>query len=464
MSIDHKKKILHLYWKAGFGLSPSEYAVKSNWSIEEAVADIFSEAKNPSSFGKVKPMFQSREEMRSLSDEEKKELQQMNRNTNTKLTTDWLMRMGNPAHSCLVEKMSLFWHGHFACESKLPHLNVKQHNTIRKHALGNFRDLVMAISKDPAMILYLNNQQNRKEKPNENYARELMELFTLGIGNYTEKDIKEAARAFTGWTTNFKGEFTFRKFLHDYGVKTFMGYTGQFAGEDIVDIILQQKQVSRFIAGKVFRFFVNDTINEDHVDEIAGVFLDSGYNIEVMMKHIFLSDWFYEAENIGSKIKSPSELLAGMIRVLGVKFSEHRNLLFAQKLLGQVLLNPPNVAGWPGGKAWIDNSTLMVRLNLAGWLFDGAEVNIRLKDQAEMASYNLKNRKINASMDIKPLIDQFLSLPYDEIYPALETYLIQPEIKIDRKEVERFTSRKSKEEYVATLALRFLSLPEYQVC
>ena len=464
MPTDHKKKILHLYWKAGFGLSPKEYTKKLDQSLDSAVADLFNKAADPPPFGRVKPMFQSRQEFMQLSEEERMKAQEMNRNTNAKLTTSWLERMGDPNYSCFMEKMALFWHGHFACESKMPHLNVKQQNTIRKHALGNFRDLVIAIARDPSMILYLNNQQNRKEKPNENFARELMELFTLGIGNYTEQDIKEAARAFTGWTTNLKGEFVFRKFWHDYGKKSFMGYSGFFGGEDIIDIILQQKQTATFIAGKVYKFFVNDQIDQRRVEEIAEVFYGSDYDISKMMRHILTSEWFYSDENIGSKIKSPAELIAGMIRLLGVDFKEFRQLIFAQRLLGQVLLNPPNVAGWPGGKAWIDNSTLMVRLNLAGWLFDGAEINLKTKGMAEMNSYDLRNRKVEVEINIKPLIDTFMNVPEQDIYREMKTLFIQPTVKLDKREIEKFTSKRTKSEYITTLALRLMSLPEYQVC
>ncbi|MEM7102541.1 MAG: DUF1800 domain-containing protein [Bacteroidota bacterium] len=464
MIISPQLKIQHLFWRAGFGLSPKEFSIYHDWSIDKTVDHLMKASVNPEPFGQVKPAFQTREELRRLSEEEKKQLQKMNRNTLGKLSVSWLERMGDPNRPALIEKMTLFWHDHFASDSKLPHFSVKQQNTIRKHALGNFRDLVLAIAKDPMMIQYLNNQQNKKQRPNENFARELMELFTIGIGNYTENDIKEAARAFTGWTTNLRGEFVFRSNWHDYGLKTFMGKSGRFDGDQIIDIILERKETAQYIAGKIYRFFVNEKIDVSRVNDLADRFYRSNYDIGQLMAYIFKSDWFYSSENIGSKIKSPAELIGGMIRTLGLEFEDFRSLLFTQRALGQVLLKPPNVAGWPGGKAWIDNATLMVRLNLAGWLFDSTEVNFKLKEAPEMRSYNLKNRKIKATIDIEPIINAFSGYPENVLFAKLSGYLLQSGLVADASKLERFVSDESKEKFIASLVLRLMSLPEYQMC
>lgn len=464
MALSEIKKIQHLNWRAGFGLAPEEYREKKNQSLEKAVDELFRGAENPAPLADIQLPFKTRVEIQALSEEEKEELQKMARNTNSGLTIEWQQRMGNPRYSAFLEKMTLFWHGHFACESKLPHFNVRQQNTLRTHALGNFGDLLLAIAKDPAMIQYLNNQQNRKEKPNENFARELMELFTIGIGNYSEKDVKEAARAFTGWTSNLKGEFIFRPGWHDYGNKTFMGESGNFNGDDIIDILLRKEETAAFISRKIYRFFVNENVNEKHLAELTELFYNSNYNIGKTMRYLFLSDWFYQPENVGTKIKSPVELIGGMIRTLGLEFDDPRAIMFVQKALGQVLLHPPNVAGWPGGKAWIDNSTLMVRLNLAGWLFKDAEVNFQIKEDAEERQFNLRNRRIKASLDVEPLIEMFSAYPEKEIYDRLTDYLLLSPPRSDESTISRFATKENKGAFTTSLLYLIMTMPEYQMC
>jgi uncharacterized protein (DUF1800 family) len=180
-------------------------------------------------------------------------------------------------------------------------------HVIRQNALGSFRTLLHGVSKSAAMLKFLNAQQNRKDHPNENFAREVMELFTLGRGNYTENDIKEAARAFTGWSANLQGDFVFRRFQHDNGSKTVLGKTGNFTGEDVLDILLEKKGTAAYITQKIYRFFVNEAVDKEKADWLSARFYQSDYNIGQLMKDIFTSDWFYEAKNIGTRIKSPIE-------------------------------------------------------------------------------------------------------------------------------------------------------------
>ncbi|WP_291724783.1 DUF1800 domain-containing protein, partial [Bernardetia sp.] len=357
------KKIQHLYWRAEFGISSKDIQ-NTPKNVKTAIEQIFERAKPVYSLSSDFDM-PSLSTMKNMSGKEKKELRKKGRQSVREINVEWIKQMAHPKKGTLREKMAFFWHGHFACELKNPVLATQQINTIKKHALGNFKDLVLAITKDAAMILYLNNQQNRKRSPNENFARELMELFTIGRGNYTENDIKEAARAFTGWSANrLTGEFQFKKWAHDEENKTFMGKTGNFDGTDIIDIILSKKQTARYIASKIYTFFVNETTkNQKHIEELATVFFDSNYDIEKLMKYLFSQDWFYEEEHIGSKIKSPVEFLVGMMRTLHLNFESQDGILFTQKALGQILFRPPNVAGWQGGKNWIDNATLLVRLN-----------------------------------------------------------------------------------------------------
>ncbi|MEM9679785.1 MAG: DUF1800 family protein, partial [Bacteroidota bacterium] len=254
----------------------------------------------------------------------------------------WIQRLMS-TEANLRERMTLFWTNHFVCkESRATYVQQYNH-TLRVNALGHFGDFVKAISKEPAMIKYLNSNQNRKSKPNENFARELMELFMLGEGQYTEKDIKESARAFTGYNHNFEGDFLLRRLLHDYGEKTFFGQTGNFDGDDIIDIILEEKQCAIFICTKIYKYFVNPEINLSHINEMVSVFYPN-YNIESLMRFVFMSDWFYDSKNIGVKIKSPIDYIVGISKVVPFAFKEKADAIKVQHVLGQTLLKPPNVA------------------------------------------------------------------------------------------------------------------------
>src|SRR5690606_1773058 len=244
--------------------------------------------------------------------------------------------------------------------------------------------LLKEVSRSASMLYFLNNQQNRKGRPNENFAREVMELFTLGRGNYTEKDIKEAARAFTGWTATRNGEFAFRKNYHDTGEKTVLGKTGNFDGEDVLDMILENRQTANIITRKIYAFFANEHGEHAVADHVADQFYRSGYNIGRLMESIFTSDWFYKPENIGARIKSPTELLVGIQRLLPMKLNNDNSLSNMQRVLGQRLLYPPNVAGWPGGRNWIDSSTLMMRLRIPQMFYDKDEFNITPKQDDDV--------------------------------------------------------------------------------
>ncbi|MEM9819648.1 MAG: DUF1800 domain-containing protein, partial [Bacteroidota bacterium] len=346
----HQQKVQHLYWRAGFGQSPAEWKAQENQSLSTIIHQLFTAAQNARELPTSTSLISR--EMAAMNESSKKEKRKQARRAVLRLNQEWIERMANPSHPVLLEKMTLFWHGHFACITRQPHLAGQQLQTIRQHALGNFKDLVLAMAKDVSMIRFLNNQQNKKRKPNENFARELMELFTIGRGNYTEQDIKAAARAFTGWSSNLRGEYKFKRRQHDYGSKTFMGKTGNFGGEDIIDILLERRETAQFISRKVYRYFVNEKVDERRVSALAAQFYQSNYNITALMKQIFSSDWFYAPENVGVKIKSPIELLVGMMRSLNVQFAQAKGMLFVQKALGQILFRPPNVAGWPGGKSW----------------------------------------------------------------------------------------------------------------
>ena len=266
----------------------------------------------------------------------------------------------------LEEKMTLFWHDHFAT-SEVKVRDVRkmhlQNRTLRKHATADFQSLVLAVMRDPAMLVYLDNRENVKENPNENFGRELLELFTMGVGNYTEQDIREASRAFTGWTNDVL-DFHFDAELHDDGPKMFLGHEGHLGGEDVLDVILGQPATARFIAGKVYRYLVREDLEPALQAELGRHLRESGYELKALLRKILSSRDFYSAPSVATQIKSPVQLVVSTYRKLGVRKAPtvpDMNSLTGR--LGQQLLYPPNVAGWAGGRTWITPATLLERGN-----------------------------------------------------------------------------------------------------
>lgn len=458
------QSIKHLHWRAGFGLSPDEWQERENWDVQRAVDRLFVEAQADTSMPALEVVANAPVETETMNREDQEERRKEERQRVAQINADWLQRMGSPDSSALRERMTLFWHGHFACRIVLGKLAANYLNSIRTNALGNFRDLVLAVAQDPAMIRYLNNQQNRKQKPNENFARELLELFTIGRGNYTENDIKEAARAFTGWSSDLAGDYVFRPFQHDFGAKTFFGKTGAFNGEDIIDLILEKRETARFIAGKAYCYFVNDRPDHAIIEELADVFYRSSYDITTLMRSIFESDWFYREQNIGVKIKSPVELMAGMIRSLRVAFEQPLAPLMVEKTLGQTLFDPPNVAGWPGGKSWIDNATLMFRLNLAGYLYGASEIDMRERIDLKSADRPQNARRLAATLNLHPLGQLVRGDDPQVAFEALSGYFLQVRPGAGYPAISPFVSKKDRDSFIKTLSLRLMSLPEYQMC
>jgi uncharacterized protein (DUF1800 family) len=302
-----------------------------------------------------------------------------------------------------------------------------------------------------------------------------MELFTLGRGNYSEIDVKEAARAFTGWGFNLRGEFVFRRFQHDNGSKTILGRTGNFDGDDVLNILLEQKPLAKFITRKAYRFFVNDTIDGHHVEWLAGRFYQSGYDISALMNDIFSSDWFYEQKNIGCIIKSPVALLAGMNRMLPADFENEAVLLQMQRALGQVLFYPPNVAGWPGGTSWIDSSALMLRLRLPQFIAGSEVFSIQNKSDDDqqmgrmetMVNNQFANmqKRFKSNVNWPKFIQQFDSVPRQHLYDVLEAVLLQPPPdSVNRASVDRVANASTRESYISSVAVALMSTPEYQLC
>src|SRR3984893_15095120 len=286
----------------------------------------------------------------------------------------WLERMMNgPAP--LLEKMTLFWHGHFATSVQKVrdgYFMWLQNDTLRRNALGNFGGLVKKISRDPAMMIYLDLQQSRKEHPNENWARELMELFTVGIGNYSEQDIREAARAFTGYRVDMTTQqFRFAPAPHDRTYKIFMGRTGALSGDDVIDVLISRPVCAQFIGKKLWRFFVEDDPPPKIVELVAQRIRAHNFEIRPVLVEIFSSEEFYSERAMSGQIKSPTEYVVQTAKLLEAPLPSALVAQNAMRQMGQTLFAPPNVKGWDGGKAWISTSTLMFRFNFANYLING---------------------------------------------------------------------------------------------
>ena len=300
----------------------------------------------------------------------------------------WANRMFSTRRP-LEEKLTLFWHGHFATgENKVRdyRMMVRQNEMLRARASGAFRDLLVGILKDPAMLVYLDNGENVKKHPNENFGRELLELFTMGVGNYTERDVREAARAFTGWTNDVLA-FRFDADQHDFGQKTFLGRTGTFDGEDIIDAILAQPVTAEFVAAKIYRFFVRDEIAGPVKADLGRTYRDSGYQMKPLLKRILLSKDFYSPPAFATQIKSPVHLVVSTYRKMSLgQVPTIPDFGRMTSGLGQSLFDPPNVAGWAGGRTWITPSTLLNRGNLfRGVLFPDVK-GFRPPDRAMSAT------------------------------------------------------------------------------
>jgi uncharacterized protein (DUF1800 family) len=386
---------------------------------------------------------------------------QQERKEEKDLNLAWLNRMMN-TDAVLQEKMTLFWHNHFACRTKNAGFAQQLNNIHRTNALGSFKTMLFQVAESPAMLQFLNNQQNQKNHPNENFAREVMELFTLGRGNYTETDIKESARSFTGYGFNKDGEFLVRPFFHDNGQKTFMGKTGNFTGEDILNMLLAKKETARFISNKLYKYLVNETPDPVQVNAMADVFYNSNYEIKPLLEFVFTSDWFYNEKNVGNLVKSPVELLVGLSRQFYIGYDRPEVLLQFEKVLGQVLFYPPNVAGWPGGRNWIDSSSLMYRLKIPSTLLNGGLIDFEGKadpeDEAYLATVRNLQPEINMKVQAQANWDKFFQfMPKDATKVTVAQFLLEP---APGKALMTCIAQSSD---IKDAAVQIVSSPEYQL-
>ena len=452
--------IQHLYNRVGFGITPKQVEMVSSKSKKEIVDTLFDTSKKATPL-KVDISFMDNYTLADLKDiKKRREFQKLSRKKVLDYNFAWLKRLSNPTE-LLREKMMLFWANHFVCESKNILFAQQYNNALRENALENFGDFVKIIAKEPAMLAYLNNKQNKKGSPNENFSRELMELFTLGQDQYSQKDIAEAARAFTGYNNNFRGNFVFNSNQHDESEKTVFGKSGNFNGEDIVDLILEKKHCAKFICEKIYMYFVNDRLNKNHVAEMTTVFYNN-YNIEKLMRFVLTSDWFYADDNLSSKIKSPVEFLIGLNTIVPYQIEQPKKAILLQKLLGQVLLYPPNVAGWKTGKYWIDSNTIVTRLRLPSVLLNNAQITYSDKGDEEAMITNFSEKKLQRKTFVKAKIDweSFDKNFEKSSHQDLITEILGSKINKGTHVLLKQNQNVSKRDFCVQL----LSLPEYQLC
>ena len=385
----------------------------------------------------------------------------------------WLARMIETPRP-LEERMTLFFHGHFATGYRAiedSYHMFQQNQLFRRHAVGNFKELTHRIIRDPAMLEYLNNNQNRRQSPNENLARELMELFTLGEGNaYTEDDIKEAARALTGYTFQddaFVGldSQTFRR-MHDTGVKRILGRSGRFNGDDLVDLIFSKRTVSEHICLKLYRYFVHDLPNgpdesrKAFIVRLAREFRDARYELKPVLRTLFRSEHFYDPSNVGAQIKSPAQLTVQAIRSLRTPTRDLQLLLSGLEMMGQTLFQPPSVEGWEGGRSWINTSTLFVRQNVLVYLLTGhkPETPLGARDGETYDASHLVEHLAAEGTTSDPTEAATYLLRF-----CLATEPLPKRVEAIRSFIDDCGGRLTNDVVVGALSL-ITAMPEYQLC
>jgi uncharacterized protein (DUF1800 family) len=480
-------KAAHLLNRAGFGGSPEHIENLADLGLEPAVTSLLDYEKIPDAtlnpdWAKPNPeeIRKYREAQRTGTPEQKKlaqrEQQQLFQRRMMELRGWWLQRMATGPRP-LQEKMTLFWHGHFATsieKVRNPYYMWRQNELFRRLATGNWQQLLTAAGQDPAMLIWLDQAQSRKDHPNENFAREVMELFALGEGHYTEKDISEGARALTGWSLEpDEQKFIFRPRIHDDGEKTFLGRTGNFDGDDVIQIIVAQPQAARFITAKLWNYFAGQMPSEDLNTELATVLRANGNNFKPFLREMFRSENFYSAAVIRNQVKSPVQWLVGSVRMLECELPPPLVSWGMLRQLGQDLFAPPNVKGWDGGVTWITTNTLLTRYNDAQALVEGQLPPLAAGDFSKKPGGGGGGKAMKLMQRIRlggVKVDKIL-LPDEKadkgtIVAALEHRLFQTSLSGDQEQTLReFLNSKTKmtDADILTAIRLMMSTPDYQV-
>jgi uncharacterized protein (DUF1800 family) len=439
------RRVGHLYRRAAFGARMAELEAGLKKGPDKTIESILAGGSGQAAFDKrMAPLGETLARY----------------NNGASLRAWWLARMLYTPHP-LQEKMTLFWHNHFATSNakvQNARFMLDQYTLLRKHALGSFATLLKSMSYDLAMLVWLDGRGSVKGSPNENYARELMELFALGIGNYTEKDVREAARAFTGWTIQ-GAEPSFDPEQHDDGTKTVLGQTGKWKADDIVRICLEQKSAPGFICGKLFRFLVSDTLtpSRELLEPLAAQYRKSKFDTAGLVRTILSSNLFFSEDVYRTKVKSPVDFTLGIIKALEGRVGTTA-LATVLEQFGQNLFNPPSVKGWDGGTTWLNGQTLLFRQNLAQALCSTEDV--RFGTRADPAALVRKHRKKDDE-----LVDFFLKLFLQGDVPAESRQRLVAYQKKSRtmKVPVYWTEQDAADHRVRALCHLVLTLPEFQL-
>lgn len=458
-----KEEARHLLVRTGFGANFDELNRYSKLSYEKAVDQLLESvneelATQPPAWLQ-KPIVKNDKKIKNMLPEQKKAMRKKRKQQELELKGWWVAEMAN-TESPLTEKMVLFWHNHFTSslkKVKQPVLLYRQNELFRKHALGNYKELVHAISKDPAMLGYLDNYKSRKKSPNENFARELLELFTLGEGNYSEQDIKQAARAFTGWSVDRKtGKYIFRKNWHDAGDKKFLGEQGKLDGDDVIEIIFEQPDVATLLVNKLWFEFVSETPDKVEIQRLANHFRANNFEIKPLMRELLLSKPFRSPSNYARLVKSPLDYIVGTLRMLEIPVANGRAAAFASAHLGQSVFDPPNVKGWPGGKDWITSSSLLTRQQLLERMFRGKAAGSAKQKKQLDRRFNMQKMFNNQKqkVDLQPFLEKFANK-----YSKLNIL----ELLLADKPVDTDLSKTNEGNFNIDELMRVMSDPVYQL-
>jgi uncharacterized protein (DUF1800 family) len=477
----------HLLNRAGFGGSPDDIQQLADLTHDQAVASLLDYERIPDSTPDpvwAKPdsdrMRQIREVNQHGTPEEKKQLQQQESKTQyarmVELRGWWLNRMAKGPRP-FQEKMVLFWHGHFATSFEKvrdAYFMWRQNELFRRTATGNWQQLLTEAGKDPAMLIWLDQAQSRKEHPNENFAREVMELFSLGEGHYTEKDITEGARALTGWSLDrIEQKYIYRPFFHDNGDKTFLGVTGNLNGDDVMAQIVAQPQAARFITAKIWNYFAGQPPPDELNDALAAVLRENRNNFKPFLRVMFRSEEFYDPSIVRNEVKSPVQWLVGSVRMLECDLPPALISWGMTRQLGQDLFAPPNVKGWDGGITWITTNTLLTRYNDAATLVQGTFPQLAAGDFARKPGgaggeqiEKIAQRVHIGGVKVEKILTPDERADKDLLVASLEHRLLQSDLHGDQEKALRdFLDSKTKlnDADILTVIRLVMSTPEYQV-
>jgi uncharacterized protein (DUF1800 family) len=477
----------HLLNRAGFGGSPDEIQKLASLGHDQAVSSLLDYEKisdttpNPD-WAKPDParMLQIRDINQTGTPEQKKALQQEQNKLQQlqmlELRGWWLQRMAHGPRP-FQEKMVLFWHGHFATSVEKvrdAYYMWRQNELFRRLATGNWQQLLVEAGQDPAMLIWLDQAQSQKAHPNENFAREVMELFSLGEGHYTEHDISEGARALTGWSLDrLDQRFIYRPALHDNGDKTFLGRTGNLEGEDVIAQIVAQPQAARFITGKLWSYFAGQPPSDNLNDALAGVFRANGNNFKPFLRVMFRSEEFYGEDIVRNQVKSPVQWLIGSVKMLECDLPPTLASYGMLRQLGQDLFAPPNVKGWDGGITWITTNTLLTRYNDAEALVQGSIPPLTAGDFAKKPggaggerAMKVLQRMRMGGVNLEKILTPEERADKDTMVASLQHRLLQTTLDGEQeKALSDFLHSKEQlnDGDILTAIRLIMSTPEYQV-